>query len=436
MIGQVVAGKYHLLEVLGKGGMAEVYRAQELFSERQVAIKLPRGDYLRGDPEGLERLGREARAIQKLDHPNIVRLLDWGQGEQGDYLVMELVEGESLRQRLDRGGPLPCDEAVGLVAQVLEALSAAHRAGLVHRDISAGNVLVDAAGRVKVTDFGIARATDERTLTQTGAMIGSVHYMSPEQARGEAVGPASDLYSVGILLFELVTGRKPFESDNPVKLALKHVREEPPSPARWRPDLPKNVENAVLRALEKEPEQRFASAEAMRQALLEEEVLERTLLRPAVKAVPFPAAQAPPQPLERPSAKPSWRWVAVAVALLLAGLFVVLLEPSEPGTLPVVVQPPVVRSPAAPAPTPATPSASPAPVQPPPPPEPAEPAAVEVPDLRMVPVETAGLRLRDAGFRGRLQVVGVPTSEQPPGIVLRQETDSEGSITLYVSAAP
>ncbi len=265
---RILNQRYELLERIGGGGMAVVYRARDIaLGGRIVAVKILREQYA-GDDKFLARFTREASAAAGLNHPNIVSVYDVGEDGEIHYIVMECVEGETLRQYMDRQpGPLPPTQAAEIAAQVCAALAAAHAMGIVHRDIKPQNVLISNQGVVKVTDFGIAKGLSEISMTETGVALGTVQYFSPEQARGQRVSPQSDLYSVGIILFEMLTGRLPFESDSMMGLALKHIQEPPPHPRQFNPAVPPGLDAIVMKALEKQPEDRFSSAEAMERAL-------------------------------------------------------------------------------------------------------------------------------------------------------------------------
>ncbi len=265
---RILNQRYELLERVGGGGMAVVYRARDIaLGGRIVALKVLREQYA-GDEKFLARFTREASAAAGLNHPNIVNVYDVGEDGEIHYIVMEYVAGETLRQYMDRqAGPLTPTQAAEIAAQVCAALAVAHSLGIVHRDIKPQNVLISNQGVVKVTDFGIAKGLSEISMTETGVALGTVQYFSPEQARGQRVSPQSDLYSVGIILFEMLTARLPFESDSMMGLALKHVQEQPPHPRQFNPAVPPGLDAIVMKALEKQPQDRFASAEAMERAL-------------------------------------------------------------------------------------------------------------------------------------------------------------------------
>ena len=266
MIGKVINGRYKLLDKIGQGGMATVYRASDLNLGREVAVKVLQ-ETIANDPDFRERFRREARAASVLNNPNIVQVYDLIESPEGTCIVMELVRGEDLRSLLKRSGRLSLDRSINIILDVLNALQDAHQHGLVHRDISARNVLIGEHDEVKVSDFGIARVLGERTLTQTGELIGSVEYISPEQANGEEADFRSDVYSVGVLLYQLLTGVLPFTADNAVKLAVKHIQETPNPPSRLRPEISSALDDIVMCAMEKDPADRFESAKAMSEAL-------------------------------------------------------------------------------------------------------------------------------------------------------------------------
>ncbi|HYC07857.1 MAG TPA: protein kinase, partial [Candidatus Binatia bacterium] len=265
-IGSVLGGRYRLMELLGQGGMATIYRANDAQLNRDVAVKILRPEYGR-DPEFGARFRQEAQSAAALNHPNIVSVYDFGQDENGPYIVMELVDGEDLATILRRNGPLAPRQAARLTADVARALSAAHARGFVHRDVKPGNVLVSSDGRVKVTDFGIARAIAEAQMTLPGTTLGSVHYFSPEQARGEQATAASDIYSLGIVLYETLTGRRPFEGDSAASIAMARLAGPAPSPSEVRGGIPPALEAIDRRAMALDPGQRFPSAAAMADAL-------------------------------------------------------------------------------------------------------------------------------------------------------------------------
>ncbi|MGY1697920.1 Stk1 family PASTA domain-containing Ser/Thr kinase [Geodermatophilus sp. SYSU D00814] len=282
---QVLGERYEIGGVLGRGGMAEVHRGRDLRLGREVAVKVLRSDLAR-DPSFQVRFRREAQAAASLNHPAIVAVYDTGEDRTSTgatpYIVMEYVEGETLRDVLRREGVLAPDRAMTLTADICAALDFSHRNGIVHRDVKPGNVMLTPDGSVKVMDFGIARAVSDSaaTMTSTAAVIGTAQYLSPEQARGEAVDARSDVYSVGCLLFELVTGAPPFTGDSPVSVAYQHVREDPRLPSSINPRVPPELDAIVLKALSKNPANRYQSAAEMRNDLL------RALAGQRVEATP------------------------------------------------------------------------------------------------------------------------------------------------------
>lgn len=261
----VLAGRYRLERPLGAGGMAVTYLARDLRLDRLVAVKLQRLEL----PEVADqaRFEREARAAAAVSHPNVVQVYDAGQEGPLRYLVMEWVDGVDLARVIRERAPLPLDEAVPLMLDVLRGLAAIHRVGIVHRDVKPANILLDRDGHAKLTDFGIARRADDPTLTAPVELLGTAPYVAPERVRGQPATPESDLYAAGVVLYELVTGRLPFPGQTPEELLAQHLHAEPQPPRHWRPDLPPALEQVILRALAKDPAARFRSAEAMAAAL-------------------------------------------------------------------------------------------------------------------------------------------------------------------------
>jgi serine/threonine-protein kinase len=256
------ADRYELEQLVGTGGMSSVYKAHDTQLDRYVALKLLHSQY-GDDDEYVERFRREARAVAQLSHPNIVRVIDRGEADGRQYIVFEYVDGENLKELLERSGPLSVRRALELGLQIAHALSFAHEHGLVHRDVKPQNVLLNGDDEAKVTDFGIARSLDvERGMTQTGTVLGTSNYIAPEQASGKRVDAHTDVYSLGVVLYELLTGELPFPGDNFVAVAMKHVNEPPPSLVEKRPDVPIRVALAIERALEKSPDNRFPTMAA------------------------------------------------------------------------------------------------------------------------------------------------------------------------------
>ncbi|MFS0915710.1 Stk1 family PASTA domain-containing Ser/Thr kinase [Brevibacillus sp. 179-C 1.1 NHS] len=262
MEGQRLGGRYQIESRVGGGGMAIVYKAKDLILNRPVAVKVLRSQF-GTDEDFVNRFRREAQAVASLSHPNVVGVYDVGQEGDTHYMVMEYIEGYTLKEVIIQRGALPVEEAVRIAEQICDALDHAHQNQIIHRDIKPHNIMIGKNGRVKVTDFGIARAVTSTTITHTNAMLGSVHYFSPEQARGGITGEKSDIYSLGIVLYEMVTGELPFSGDSPISVALKHLQEPLPEPRQVNPAIPQSVENVILKALVKDPFLRYASASEM-----------------------------------------------------------------------------------------------------------------------------------------------------------------------------
>lgn len=267
LVGSTLGKRYEIIEKLGEGGMAIVYRGHDGLLDRTVAIKVLRPQFA-ADADFVERFRREAQAAASLSHPNVVNIFDVGTDDNDvHYIVMEYVEGRNIKDILRTEGRLPLADALFVAREVCRALAVAHRQHLIHRDIKPHNILVTNDRQVKVTDFGIARAASSATLTQTGTVLGSVHYLSPEQALGGQVGVASDVYAVGVLLYEMLTGQVPFEGDSPVAVALKHLHDTPVAPSESRAEVPSELNDLVLQAMAKKPEDRFETVTLMWQAL-------------------------------------------------------------------------------------------------------------------------------------------------------------------------
>ncbi|MDH5281026.1 MAG: Stk1 family PASTA domain-containing Ser/Thr kinase, partial [Thermoleophilia bacterium] len=334
--GTLFAGRYRISRKLGGGGMADVYLAEDQELGRRVAIKMLHARYA-NDEQFVERFRREATHAAGLSHPNIVSIFDRGEADGSYFIVMEYVEGRTLKELIRSRGDCPVPVAIAYTRQILAGLRYAHRNGVIHRDIKPHNVIVDPEGVIKVTDFGIARAGVSQ-MTEEGAIIGTAQYLSPEQARGAPVDQTSDLYSTGIVLFELLTGEVPFTGDSPVEIAMKHLSEVPPIPSELRPDVPDDLDLVVVRALAKEPADRYKSAAAM-DADLEtvarggrvaaETADAATLVLSGERGVEATAVtqatrRGPPQ-YEPPSrSRPIWPWllgIGALLALLVGGWF-------------------------------------------------------------------------------------------------------------------
>jgi beta-lactam-binding protein with PASTA domain/tRNA A-37 threonylcarbamoyl transferase component Bud32 len=344
LIDTLFDGRYRIVRKIGAGGMANVYLAEDQELGRRVAIKIL-NDRHANDDQFVERFRREAKNAAALSHPNIVSIYDRGEAEGTYYIAMEYLEGRSLKELIVGRGPAPVNIAIEYARQILSALRFAHRHGIVHRDIKPHNVLVDGEGRVKVTDFGIARAGTSQ-MTEAGSIVGTAQYLSPEQARGTNVDQRSDLYSLGVVLYELLTGEAPFEGDTPVEVAMKHLSTVPDAPSTHRPDLPRELDLVVLRALAKDPEDRYQSAEEMEAdlarvargapiaAATEDSATQIMRIPPAAAAAATSATMIAP-PRSRPQApiasryyddyeepvrrRPVWPWFAALAFVIAAG---------------------------------------------------------------------------------------------------------------------
>jgi eukaryotic-like serine/threonine-protein kinase len=340
LINMLFDGRYRIMRKLGSGGMADVYLAEDEELGRRVAIKILNDKYA-PDDQFVERFRREAKNAAGLSHPNIVSIYDRGEAEGTYYIAMEYLDGRSLKELVVARGPLPIPDAIAATRQVLAALRFAHRKGVVHRDIKPHNVMADADGRLKVTDFGIARAGVSQ-MTEAGSIIGTAQYLSPEQARGAPVDQRSDLYSMGVVLYEMLTGQVPFTGESPVEIAMKHLSDTPRPPSLLRPDIPPDLDMVVLRALAKNPEDRFQAAEEMDAELgrvaagagvtaetadAATAVLSGTALASAPTAIVPP--RRPPTETGRPSyryaepprrRRPVWPWLLALLLVVLAGV--------------------------------------------------------------------------------------------------------------------
>ncbi|MDP2234377.1 MAG: Stk1 family PASTA domain-containing Ser/Thr kinase [Actinomycetota bacterium] len=322
----VFGRRYRATEKIGTGGMADVYMAVDDVLGRTVAIKVLHAHYAT-DPGFVARFRQEAQAAANLSHPNIVNIYDWGKDDDTYYIVMEYVRGTDLKALVQQKGPLDPYKAAEYCAQACGALSVAHGYDIIHRDIKPQNIVLTPDGAIKVMDFGIARAGNT-TMTQTGSVLGTAHYVSPEQAQGRTLGPASDLYSLGVVLYELVTGELPFNGDTPVSVALKQVNEEAVPPRQIDPDLPPSIEAVIVRAMQKNPQDRYASAEEMRRDLTRVasgRMVESPMASMGSKAdetsvMPVIDAGSNSRLRPTPRKKNPWPWIALVIGLLLVGL--------------------------------------------------------------------------------------------------------------------
>ena len=374
---EVFAGRYRLLRALGQGGMAEVWLAHDTQLDRDVALKILNDGY-GAAPDFVERFQREAAAAAKFSHPNIVSIFDRGEADGRHYISMEAIGGQPLAELLRAEGTLPLEDAVAVTRQLLAAAGYAHRHGVVHRDLKPQNIVLTEEGVARVVDFGIARFGDAH-LTEDGTTLGTATYLSPEQARGEPAGPAADLYSIGVILYELLAGRPPFQGDSPLAVVAQHRDAPPPPPTRFRGDIPPALEAVVMRALAKSPNERYRSAEDF------DRELARAL--PAPVTVETAVGAPPPGAAYAPRAPRFWPWLLALGLLVLVGV----------GAAYVLTQREDTRS------------------EPPPP----QPTAVgrQVPSVVGLSARAAVRRLTRAGFRARIQR---RTSRLRSGTVLRQ----------------
>ncbi len=402
-----LAGRYRLTARIGEGSFSETYLATDTSLDRQVAVKILREHYAR-DPRFVTRFEREARAAAAVVHRNVVDIFDYGRDGDTLFITMEWIDGTDLKHLIRNQAPLPVDEATRLIREVLAGLGAIHRAGIVHRDVKPQNVLMSKDGQAKLSDFGIARGSVDSGLTDTGMALGTAAYMAPEQASGGTVTNSADLYSAGVILFEMLTGRLPFAGDNPVQVMYQHVNDVPPRPRELNPSIPGPMEMVVMRAMAKNPEDRFQSAEEMEAALdrapsADESTRIMAAVAPRVNRRPDPAGggvggTVPPR---RGSifegSNPGWPLILLAALLIILGLSAIAIlalrsdgsnspTPTANSTLPTGAgtQTPVTSTPTpvppTPTPVPPTPtSVPPTPTPVPPTPTPVPPTPTPVP---------------------------------------------------------
>lgn len=267
MNGTTLGGRYELIEIVGEGGMSTVFKARDKILDRIVAVKVLKDEFSK-DKGFVEKFKTEALSAASISHPNIVNIYDVGQEKDVHYIVMEYVDGTTLKDIIRKRAPLPVNEAVDMAIMICDGVHHAHEKGIIHRDLKPHNILITEQGMVKVADFGIARAVSAGTITYGNNIVGSVHYFSPEQARGEVINRTTDIYSIGCILYEMVTGKVPFDAESPITVALRHIHDAPPSPREKNPDIPAALESIIFRAMEKVPARRFQTAQDMRNALL------------------------------------------------------------------------------------------------------------------------------------------------------------------------
>ncbi|AHF07634.1 Stk1 family PASTA domain-containing Ser/Thr kinase [Desulfitobacterium metallireducens] len=335
---KVLSDRYEIIEKIGVGGMAIVYKAKDLLLNRVVTIKVLREQFA-SDDDFVRRFRREAQSAASLSHPNIVSIYDVGKDGDTEYIVMEYVEGQNLKELIRNYAPLSSEQSINLARQIAEAIRHAHEHHIIHRDIKPHNILVTADGRAKVTDFGIARAVSAATMTHTGDIIGSVHYLSPEQAKGVQTNEQSDLYSLGIILYELLTGKVPYDGETPVAIALKHLQENPVPPSQLNPRISQGIENVILKAIAKAPERRYQTAVEFVEDLnhiqngepirkierpLEEDLdstrIHKSLSNGVNAALSAYSKDEEPKPNQPQKKRKRWIWVTAAVILLLIGV--------------------------------------------------------------------------------------------------------------------
>lgn len=442
MVGVTFSERYVLGEELATGGMGTVYVAMDTRLERRVALKLMKRE-LAADPRFVERFRREARSAGALSHPNVAGVYDYGEDQERHFIVMELVEGRDLARLLREDGPLDEDRAAHIAGQIADALGHAHSAGVVHRDVKPANVIVGPHDRVKVTDFGIARAQTDTALTATGSLLGTAQYISPEQASGTDVAPSSDLYSLGIVLFEMLTGSVPFTGDSAVAVAMRHVSDPVPRPSSLQPGVSEHMDGVVLKATAKEPRERYIDADEFATAVRGRVAaspntsaatvpLERNAGSTAVLGAGAPATT--PEGWPFPGHPPRWDprtlgkvVLAIFAALLLiaAGLVLArLLDRTEPTKLPRREAGANNEQPAAPAEETQEPQEQ----------------VVEVPSLQGSTYDEAVAELDELGVEAERN--DAPNDDYEPGVVFETtpaagtEVSRGETVTLYVSTGP
>ena len=352
--GQPFDGRYRVLGRLGVGGMATVYLAEDSSLGRKVALKVMAERYSE-DGEFVERFRREAQAAARLNHPNIIAVYDRGEADGRPYIAMEYLQGRTLKQVIQAEGPLPPERAIAIAMQVLAGLRYAHEHGVVHRDVKPHNVLVGDDGRIKVTDFGIAHAGDPQ-MTEVGSIVGTAQYLSPEQARGRGVGPQTDIYSLGVVLYEMLAGRVPFEGDSSVAIAMQHVSDPPPPLRALAPDVPESLALVVAHAMLKDPAQRYGSADefaadldrvrrglvpvaatAAHTAIVARDptelvpAVEATRIAPRPEATPLLSGEQPLPARPTPRKRSRWPWLLVLLLLLAVGALAAFAIGGVPG---------------------------------------------------------------------------------------------------------
>jgi eukaryotic-like serine/threonine-protein kinase len=325
MVGEVLSDRYEVEELVGTGGMSSVFRAHDRLLDRKVALKVLHQQYSE-DEEYIERFRREARAVAALSHPNIVTVIDRGEHDGRQFIVFEYIDGENLKALIQRRGPAPVTTALELAMQIARGLSFAHQQGLVHRDVKPQNILLNGDGQAKVTDFGIARSLDvQHGMTQTGTVLGTSDYIAPEQAQGQRVDEHTDVYSLGVVLYEMLTNEVPFPGENFVAVAMRHINEEPPSIRDKRPDVSPRLEAAVQRAMAKRPEDRFQTmADFCRE-------LEADLAEAQGATVVAPALPRPARGPRRQGANP-WPIVLALLTLIAIGGVIAYIATRDDGS--------------------------------------------------------------------------------------------------------